>query len=167
MEISKGVMTLGKGLGLAFLMQINGASAGLLSNVADTLSDGLLNGGSVERSVTVEKCVELPASDSYFAGVATPLTGALGVAIPSLGTVTVCAVATCDVTGGVEITPEAPSFSECDLGYSLDGSGTGSCVTTISVSTILGDRVIYADRQASVDGYPLFPLEVCLAKTSD
>ncbi|MDF1691210.1 MAG: hypothetical protein P1U47_02470 [Zhongshania sp.] len=138
------------------------ASAGLLSTVA-----GALSNPQVDRTISVEKCVELPASDSFFAGVATPLTGPIGIDLPSTGAVTVCAVTTCDVSGGVEIAPMAPSFSDCDLGYSVSGSGEGSCVTTVSVKTILGEKTLHASRSASEDGYPLFPLEVCLAKTSD
>ncbi|CAA0091523.1 Uncharacterised protein [Zhongshania aliphaticivorans] len=137
-------------------------SAGLLSTLSDVLSNP-----SVDRSVTIEKCVELPASDTFFAGIATPLTGPIGLDLPSTGKITVCAATSCDVTGGIEMTPEAPSFSDCDLGYSLSGSGEGSCVTTLKIDTLLGEKTIYADRSASIDGYPVFPLEVCLAKTSD
>jgi hypothetical protein len=138
------------------------ANAGLLGTVADALSSP-----SIDRTISVEKCVELPSSDSYFAGVATPLTGPIGIDLPSTGTVTVCAATSCDVSGGVEIEPLAPSFSDCDIGYTVSGSGEGSCVTTVSVKTILGERTLHASRSVSEDGDPLFPLEVCLANTSD
>jgi hypothetical protein len=138
------------------------ANADLLSTATD-----LLNSASIDRTISVEKCVELPSSDSYFAGIATPLTGPIGIDLPGTGAVTVCATTSCEVAGGVLIEPSAPAFDDCDIGYTLSGSGEGACVTTVTVKTILGERTLHASRSASEDGDPLFPLEVCLANTSD
>ncbi len=125
-----------------------------------------LSGTAQATDVSAQRCVTVPGNDGVFVGIATPLTGPVGVTVPGRRALEICGSVSCGIEGDVSITRGTPSFPDCEVGYTVDANGNGSCTATLTRDGLLGPfPILTKTYDFDTNDLPdAAPVEVCLSR---